>query len=93
MNDEIKIIDLNHLGDRMGKDYYFVVIDHLAENYLIVKNPSCRADIENYLMERYNLLKNIVENRFSINFNGTDSEINLERLSKKYHKYLKWGGK
>lgn len=97
----IQQIDLNKPSDN-GKQYYSIVIvtknGHTMKtikpndgNYDILQftNYSCDAVIENWLQEKYGFGNSRVWDNYKNFFHGTESNVNLDYIYKKYHKFFK----
>ena len=85
----METVDLKQ-NERLNiEEYYYFTLYLPTGEILRVKNAGCVATLENYLCERYNLKRMEVPNYVKIFFNGKESEVNLDRVYKKYHKYFK----
>ena len=85
----METIDLNQTED--NKDYYYFTLYIPTCEILRIKNAGCTACVEDYLEERYNINLNYIENyrNTKIFFNGTNPQLDLNNVYKKYHKYFK----
>lgn len=86
----IETIDLKQ-NERLGitDDYYAFSLYIPTGEIIRFKNYSCTAILEKYLLERYNLNHWNSYKVLKIFHNGTNENLNLDNVYKKYHKYFK----
>ncbi len=84
----MQTFDLNNKTNP-NKDYYEVIIDLENKNFFMVKNASCTASCEKFLSTYFNIDHWDLQGRFRIFFNNELSFPDMDRVPKKYHKYVK----
>lgn len=85
----IKEIDLKALSND-GKTYYEVALRLKTGEYIRIKNPGCSAAALDAACAYFNVENNAnAYKSIKVFFQGTSSELNLDMIPKKYHKYFK----
>lgn len=73
-----------------GKDYYNIALNLGTGEYIQIKNASCTAVAEDMALAYFN--ENpacpYTSTMVKVFFQGTSSELNINMIPKKYHKYF-----
>lgn len=74
-----------------GKDYYNIALNLGTGEYIQIKNASCTAVAEDMALKYFNEdpYCPYTSTMIKVFFQGTESELNMQFIPKKYHKYFK----
>ena len=85
----MKIINGTYKADD-GLDYYNIALNLKTGEYIMIKNASCSAVAYDMANEYFQVSNNLyLESGIKIFFQGNHSELYLDMIPKKYHKFFK----
>ena len=72
-----------------GKDYYELALNLQNGEKILIKNASCTAVANDMAIKHWGIKSsNYSDSKIKIFFLGTEPELSLEKIPKKYHKIV-----